>query len=270
MTDAVLQPNDAYQSLCSDFTIYSADGLAFKVHKYKLMAARCVPRRDNASACMTGVARTDTSEAFRSMLSVCHQDKRLTPSQIEHNELRLVDDQIERSHSIRLFLDLIYNRPITPPSSSFNKYLNVGLLLNKYECEGHMQFWRWALRAWSTEDTACTMTLFVCAANLDEVATMVNLIATKSGIWAKRDDKDSDDDTYPVEKYGGLNKVLKTAVTGHLVLDLTSARQDFFEAIPIVYSLALLRASRTVSESGILDKKSRAKVAQEFARIIKA
>jgi hypothetical protein len=115
------------------------------------------------------------------------------------------------------------------------------------------------------------MTTFVCAANLDEVGTMVNLIATKSSTWAKKGEEDLDDATHKTGGAGGkLNKVLKTAVTGHLVLDLTSARQDFFKAIPLVYSMSLLRASRMGSESGILDRKSRLKVSQESERIVKA
>ena len=205
------------------------------------------------------------------MLSACDQNTPASSNGSEVTELHLTDDEIERCHSIRLFLDLICGRPIDPPSSSFRKYLNVGLLLKKYDCEGHMQSWKWALRAWSTDYAACTMTTFVCAANLDEIGTMVNLIATRSSTWAKKSHKDADDKIHQADgSRGPLNKVLETAVTGNLVLDLTSARQDFFEAIPLVYSLALLRASRIASESGILDKKSRLKVSQEFERIVKA
>jgi len=73
------------------------------------------------------------------MLSTCDSGTNTVSCDPQNNELKLTDNQVERCHSIRLFLDLIYGHTLNPPSSSFHKYLNVGTLLKKYDCEGPMQ-----------------------------------------------------------------------------------------------------------------------------------
>lgn len=191
------------------------------------------------------------------------------------DELKFTDTTLELRHTIRLFLDFIYGKEIKCATGSWRKFVNVGLLFRKYECSGAAQAYKWALRYWALDNVSSTRTLFLTAAHLDEVETVAQVIANKTGTWgvAGQPTKwhdDDDGDGEGSERANSIqNKLLRSAMAGHHVMDLTSAHSNFFSAIPPLYSFALLRASRAKGTNGVYDKKSRNAIAQEFERIIK-
>lgn len=195
------------------------------------------------------------------------------PVETPINELKLTDGTLELQHTIRLFLDFIYGKEIKCATGSWRKYINVGFLFKKYECTGASQSYKWALRYWALDSTSSTRTLFLAASHLDEVETLAQIIANKTGTWGQAGQPSKWNDEDDGEGEGGgnpiQNKTLRTAVAGNYVMDLTSAHSSFFSAIPPVYSFALMRASRTKGTNGVYDKKNRNAIASEFERIIK-
>lgn len=111
------------------------------------------------------------------------------------------------------------------------------------------------------------MTLFLCATILDDIALVKVVVENKGGLWGERQSDIGDAEDLPARPRKRI-KTLESGVTGYHVLILTSARADFFDAIPPHYSLALLRASRTHGKHGVFHRDYSGAIAEEMARIL--
>lgn len=66
------------------------------------------------------------------------------------HKIEMTDPDLETAVNISLFLDVLYGKKLDLPDGEFGRYVSIGTLLRKYECEAGLNWWRLALRAWST------------------------------------------------------------------------------------------------------------------------
>ncbi|WVQ95658.1 hypothetical protein IAU59_002756 [Kwoniella sp. CBS 9459] len=206
-TPKVTEVNKPYQSEHADITLVSSDGYPFKVHSYHLKSA---------------------SPVFRAMLEVAD-------CSASSPEVKMTDDDIDRSDVIRIFLDVVHGRPLEEPMADDEydhmTYEPVIAFLQKYEAAAAHEVVRLSLISWARHGKFHQLWLFIYGTMLDDVELC------KAAIVSPGRQKWSDyrmEHDYPY-------------ITSRNVMDLSAAPVSFMAKIPDRYRCALLQASATAT-----------------------
>ncbi|WVF68198.1 hypothetical protein IAT40_002963 [Kwoniella sp. CBS 6097] len=230
--------NKDYQFQDSDITLVSSDDYHFKVHTYQLMAA---------------------SPVFRDMIST-------GSSSSDKKEVIFADDQVEDGHTINLFLDICYGRPLILPQNTtilYKLYGDLITFLHKYECRSCTEHLRMCFYAWvPQEDGDHGDHIFRLASRMGDI----NLAATAiryggSTRWAQPEQKELKRKGYTPE----ISRIQKASI-----FDLSGMSYDEFACIPDEYKFGLFRACRqgcNMIEPGEADWEE---VSEEFKKIMTA
>jgi hypothetical protein len=252
----------AYQSKDADFTIISADGISFKVHRVVLSLARSV-YADQAGGNTSELTWCSHSPVFRDMLSVPTKAGASALGD-SSSTLTLYDSAIENSASLKTFLDFLYLQPVPTVSSlTYRDMVGPLKLIQKYDCAGARRLVVYALRSMLPDPGVQPIYIFLAAAILDDVPTCVRAI------------KASDKSTYPaVQQTGGSR--LSGPYTTEDMFDVRTKPMSMAELIPFKYAFALMRARLVVEtdnkrrsaygSAALSDEKD--KYAAEFASLM--
>ncbi|KAK4689199.1 hypothetical protein P7C73_g893, partial [Tremellales sp. Uapishka_1] len=224
--------NRSCQDGDADFLLISSDNEVFKVHTYVLKAA---------------------SSVLKDTLTIVTAPQ---PTDATLPEVRLTDTLIESRQIVKLFLDILYDRPFLDPATAKQGRTlpSVLSLLKKYDCSKDLRMMGLRLRALMDvrKSGIDPMRVFAAAAQVDDVETCICAIRKQgSNVW-KADVKEG--------------REMEMGLKGGAVFDLTAAPLFYFEIVPARYLAALARASREKNTGS--RKADWEKVADEFGRLL--
>lgn len=221
-----------------DVTLISSDGVAFKIHRYHLQAARY--RDSSMNMCLTLI----DSPVFRAMLNTCE-----TTAEIE-----LHDQVLESSNVLGQFCGFLYDGAVLHPRSPQQLPVMIAFhrFMIKYDAATTNHNWQNHVFR-----RVKGFGLFIMGAHTDQIEICAESIRKGGDLsW----------------KTGGNNTEVDKVVEGANTLDVGSLSFEAFCLIPPMYLHALQRAiSNTPVELKIKDGKRYWKaVGDEFESLIKA
>ncbi|WWC99011.1 hypothetical protein V866_005905 [Kwoniella sp. B9012] len=208
----------AYNDPEADFMLVSSNNVAFKVHKFYLLAHSAI---------------------FRDMISSCSTSGETT------NRLEFTDSQIEHSTTITIFLNTIYGRPFNLIRDSLGPFRDCIQFCKKYDCEVLLT----ALQAHAVaflDQYISRHYIFIIAAELDDIDLASRAISTV-GVWhwpidevvpdppRRRTSEEVEESKTPTSL--GLSK-------GAGVLEITSWPIWEFHRVPLPYVIGLMKVGR--------------------------
>ncbi|WRT70720.1 uncharacterized protein IL334_007718 [Kwoniella shivajii] len=233
--------NKRFQLDDSNITLISSDGFHFKVHRHQIESAGTV---------------------FKAMLEL---DNTVEVS----NHVPFLDEKIEDSFTVSLFLDIIYGNELREPKSTvdFSIYENLLHFMIKYDCTPALQYFRHALFHWvlSPKNKIDPMDMFTIGSATNDVELCVAAIrGTGNWQWSTGNEIGQ-------KLVDGTRKPFNfdRGITGASVMELSAWSLTQFCKIPNTYKFALLRAYRYPSNSDYTGSiRDCAKVAEEFEAIM--
>ncbi|WWD08742.1 hypothetical protein V865_006855 [Kwoniella europaea PYCC6329] len=210
-----------YSDRGADFTLFSSDSVAFKVHKYYLQAH---------------------STVFRDMISNCDLKE-------NHNLLEFTDPQIEHSTTLTIFLNLVYNRQLNLSRDSLGPFRNLIGFAKKYDCRMVLPTLKSLARQF-LDQYISPHYVFIIAAELDDIDLASDcIIKGTSWVWPKDSDRPdppqwrTSDEVAESERESKGESNLGIS-RGAGVLEVTSGPIWELPRVPISYLVGLMKTGR--------------------------
>ncbi|OCF43269.1 hypothetical protein I317_02837 [Kwoniella heveanensis CBS 569] len=209
---AITDVNKPYQSEHADITLVSSDGLPFKVHSYHLKSS---------------------SPVFRAMLDIGDSASSLSSSSVSSSEVELLDEEIENSAVLRIFLDIVHGVSLQEPDSLATQkvYESVVAFLRKYEAASAIEVVRLNLIAWARHGHFMHLDLFVLGCMLDDVELCKTAITSPGR-----------------QNWDSFNLDSNHLTAKRNVMDLSAAPLAYLRQIPDNYKWALMQASAVATK----------------------